>query len=272
MQDPLETAGSITDTAEFRNIFGANLRQLALKYSSIAELCRQLKVNRTQFNRYLSGESFPRPDVLHRMCQFFDVDARVLLEPVDGFLRTQDSLFNHPKLAEFLGAETIEVPDADLPNGFYRFTRPDFADDTLFLVGLVYVFRKDGHTFIRGYEPREAMPGQGPACDTANREFRGAILRQEQGIAILLSHRKPLTCSFSFLSRVSSQENNLWEGYSTRPARESPNGYRVVRMVYEHIVSNPTAIYRTARNSGIKRRDELNAVHAKLLKPGAPFK
>ncbi|MEP2204195.1 MAG: helix-turn-helix transcriptional regulator, partial [Tateyamaria sp.] len=47
--------------SELRSMFGANLRQLAAEYTSISDLARQLGINRTQFNRYLSGESFPRP-------------------------------------------------------------------------------------------------------------------------------------------------------------------------------------------------------------------
>ena len=65
-------------------MFGANLRQLAADYPSISDLARQLGINRTQFNRYLSGESFPRPDVLARICRFFEIDARVLLEGGGG--------------------------------------------------------------------------------------------------------------------------------------------------------------------------------------------
>jgi transcriptional regulator with XRE-family HTH domain len=69
--------------AELRSMFGSNLRSLAKGYTSISELSRQLGINRNQFNRYLSSESFPRPDVLARICFFFEVDARVLLESVD---------------------------------------------------------------------------------------------------------------------------------------------------------------------------------------------
>ena len=64
-------------------MFGANLRSLSKDYVSVSELSRQLGINRTQFNRYLAGESFPRPDVLARICGFFKVDARMLLEPVE---------------------------------------------------------------------------------------------------------------------------------------------------------------------------------------------
>ncbi|WP_375175530.1 helix-turn-helix domain-containing protein [Pseudooceanicola sp.] len=63
------------------DIFGNNLRQLVDRRDMrVAPLCRDLGINRTQFNRYLSGESHPRPDVLKRICDFFEVDARVLLQ------------------------------------------------------------------------------------------------------------------------------------------------------------------------------------------------
>ena len=81
--DPAQQPHDGRTPAELRSMLGANLRQLADRYPSVAELCRQLGVNRTQFNRYLSGESFPRPDVLDRICRFFDVDARILLKPLE---------------------------------------------------------------------------------------------------------------------------------------------------------------------------------------------
>ncbi len=261
-----------SDPAELRGIFGANLRQLALRFSSIAGLCRQLGINRTQFNRYLSGESFPRPDVLHRICVFFDVDARILLEPVSSILPQTNDLFSHPEISDFLGNGSVDIEEEEFPSGFFRFSRPSFVDDALFVVGLVFVFRKDGLSFIRGYEPKEAMLQQGLPVDAASREFRGVIMRQEQGIAALIARHKALTCSFNFLSRVSSYENNFWEGYATRTVRESHSGRRAARMVYEHIQFNTQAIFHTARYGGMKRREDLHPFHAKLLNLDMPFK
>ena len=95
--------------AELRKMFGANLRILADRFPSVSQLCRELGINRTQFNRYLSGESFPRPDVLHRICQFFDMDARILLEPIDT-LSTERSVLNHPLIADYVGTGMTDVP------------------------------------------------------------------------------------------------------------------------------------------------------------------
>ena len=149
MPDSTDNTNSLSGPAELRGIFGANLRQLALKFPSVAGLCRQLGINRTQFNRYLSGESFPRPDVLHRICVFFDVDARILLEPVADILPATTDLFSHPDIAGFLGNGSVNVEEEEFPSGFFRFSRPSFVDDTLFVVGLVFVFRKDGfHSWL----------------------------------------------------------------------------------------------------------------------------
>ena len=129
------------DPVQLRGVFGDNLKKLTARYPSVASLCRELGINRTQFNRYLAAESFPRPDVLHKICTFFEVDARILLEPVDKASEEHDDLFHHPAVRNFLGKTTDPVSLDELPSGFYRFSRPSFVDDNRFVVGTFYVFR-----------------------------------------------------------------------------------------------------------------------------------
>lgn len=66
---------------DLRNQLSANLRILTQDLV-VSRICQKAKIHRTQFNRFLSGESFPRPDVLDRICRFFDVDANILLRPL----------------------------------------------------------------------------------------------------------------------------------------------------------------------------------------------
>ncbi len=260
------------EPSELRRIFGANLRLLSQNYASIAGLCRELGINRTQFNRYLSSESFPRPDVLHRICVFFGVDSRILLEPVSQIASRNHDLLNHSAVSGFLGRGSVDLSETDFPNGLYRFSRPSFTDETLFVIGLVNVFREDGFTFIRGFEPKEAMVQQGLSDSRQNREFRGIAIRQEQGVAALIARHGAMTCTFNFLSPVSSYENNFWEGYATRTVRESLTGRRAARMVYEHLGGRTDIILSTARKAGFSKRDDLNPFHAKLLQLDTPFR
>lgn len=255
---------------ELRNMFGANLRQLADQYPSISELSRQLGINRTQFNRYLSGESFPRPDVLDRICRFFEVDARILLTPVDH-ISTGDRVVNGPFLGEFLGQGVQQLTESFFPSGFYRFSRRSFIDENKFVIGLTYVFRSGGVTYIKGFEAKEAMRSQGLSTSPSAREFRGYVSTHEDGVAFVIARRKAMTYSFNYLARVASLENNFWSGYVARTVREG-SGERVTRMVYEHLGRNRTEVLKTARNAGLVTEEDLLPFHLRLLTPSQPFR
>jgi len=260
------------DPAKLRGMFGRNLQVLSAPFPSIAALCRELDINRTQFNRYLAGESFPRPDVLYRICTFFDVDARILLEPVEALTTTVSDLLSHPELEGFFGAEPLDIPESVFPSGFYQFVRRSFIDDTRFVLGLIFVKRLDGYTLLRSYEPREAMRLQGLSAAPSDREFRGLVLRQQEGVMALASHRHTLSCSFNFLSRQSSFQPNIWEGYAARTIRESISGHRATRMVYEHLGPFSGQVLQTSRRAGLVTPDVVPEYHRRLLRLDQEFR
>lgn len=257
--------------AELRSMFGANLRILAQGFPSISELSRQLGINRTQFNRYLSGESFPRPDVLSRMCAFFNVDARVLLEPVESIANGVDPLSGE-FLKDFVGAGVNNVEETLFPTGFYRFSRRSFINNDQFVSGVVSVFREETVTYIRGYEARAAMLAQGLPMTRKAREFRGLVIRQEDGIMAVISRRDAMTTSFNFLSRVSSFENNYWFGYVARPVRDASDTQRVLRMVYEYLGTSFSSAKAATKTAGYCSVDDLLPFHQRLLQANVPFR
>jgi transcriptional regulator with XRE-family HTH domain len=60
-----------------------NLNELVpRKGGNASQFARETGINRTQFNRYLTGVSWPRPDVLERICQYTSTDARIMTEPL----------------------------------------------------------------------------------------------------------------------------------------------------------------------------------------------
>lgn len=252
--------------AELRSMLGANLRQLSQRAVSISALCRELGINRTQYNRYLSGESFPRPDVLHRICSYFGVDARILLDPVEKIASPQTGILRHPAVEDFVGHSAHPLKEEDFPSGFYRFVRRSFLDDKKFIQGLIYVFRKDKNTFLKGFEARDAMKQQGLPVDLATREFRGVVLRQEDGIAALVSRKGAATTSFNYLARIPSFENNFWAGYVTRTVRENVAGRRIERLVYEYLGRDAKRVMPAARSAGFCSADDLVPYHRTLLK------
>lgn len=68
-----------------RDFLPANLKLLCSHYRSIAEVCRKLRINRGQFNKYLGGNSFPTPFNLKRICDFFGVEEAEIHLPPDQF-------------------------------------------------------------------------------------------------------------------------------------------------------------------------------------------
>ena len=262
----LRHSQSELDPAELRRIFGHNLRVLSAPYASVAALCRDLGINRTQFNRYLTGESFPRPDILHRICAFFNVDARVLLEPVENLGRRDAGLLDHPMVQDFFGREPTDVPKDIFPSGFYRFIRRSFINQDLFASGLVHISRKAGYTFLRGYEPRSALRHQGISLGPREREYRGVVMRQEDGVMAIVAHRGSHSCSFNFLAPERTFQHGLWEGYATRTVPERVSGRRATRMIYEHLGNNLGLILETARQAGLAAASELPAYHVNLLR------
>ena len=164
------------------------------------------------------------------------------------------------------------VPKALFPNGFYRFVRRSFIDDDLFVLGLVHVSRADDYTFLRGFEPRDALKLQGLSTNPRDREYRGIVMRQEEGVMAIVTHRNAMSCSFNFLAQETSFQPNLWEGYATRTVREKILGIRATRMVYEHLGSNIAPALATARRAGLIRREDVAPFHAKLLRLDQPFR
>lgn len=266
-----KTAPKVTPS-ELRAIFGRNLTYLSKRSASVSALCRDLSINRTQFNRYLAGESFPRPDILHKICKYFNVDARVLLEPVENIVPTPPDLIMHPDISDFITSGSTQVDEALFPSGFYRFSRQSFLTKGKFVQGLIQVYRKDNFSFLRGLEAREAIKEQGLVPNRKNREFRGFLIAQEGGVAGFASRRASLTCSFNFLAKVPSFENNYWVGYTARTVSENSTSSRVTRLVYEHIGTEASEVFKTARQSGIVSLDALLPYHRALLKPDEPFR
>ncbi len=68
--------------------YRANLQFCCDHYRSVSEVCRRLKVNRQQFNRYLAGAAVPSRHNHRRISDFFGLEAHELLMPREAFTAT----------------------------------------------------------------------------------------------------------------------------------------------------------------------------------------
>lgn len=76
----------MTDATAFTAAnFVNNLKLACSYYPSVSEVARKVGINRQQFMRYLSSESYPSRHNLRKLCDLFGVDEFELLMPVHQF-------------------------------------------------------------------------------------------------------------------------------------------------------------------------------------------
>lgn len=262
------------NTAEIlalRAQFGRNLRVLTNAYASISETSRKLGINRAQYNRYLNGESYPRPDVLQRICEFFGTDARILTEPLDAIRQKPVDVLSHPEIRDYALPDDPYISEDLFPSGLYRFSRPSFLYPEKFVFVLLLVYRRDGLTFIKGAEPRQSIRDQGLPDDPRLRRFKGYMLPLENGVGAIITRRNAMTCTFNFLTPVPSFNDNFWQGYAARTVHETIGTRRAVRMACEYLGHSTSEILQTARFDGFCTEADLPAFHHRLLRIDEPF-
>lgn len=87
-----------------RTSFSQNLRFLCAETPSIAQTCREIGLNRQQFNRYLSGAGLPSAHNLRRIARHFDVPEADLFTNPDQFAAAR-----HPKRSPQLPAPLFHL-------------------------------------------------------------------------------------------------------------------------------------------------------------------
>ncbi|MHA6788186.1 helix-turn-helix domain-containing protein [Pseudomonas bijieensis] len=151
-----------------REFFPANLQQLCRHYRSIADVCRKLKFNRGQFNRYLSGHSFPTAFNLKRICDFFGVEEYEIAMPTEQFINLIGA---QPKrllrASEMSGPQRAmehlkrsSSPRAQVLTGYYHEYHYAMSDPGHILCSLVHIHEKDGYfVYERNERLQSSIPG-----------------------------------------------------------------------------------------------------------------
>ena len=98
--------------------FSANLRRLCDQQGSISQVCRKMRINRQQFNKYLAGRHMPSTANVKAIADHFGVTPDVLFAPeeefrtlIDGdFFDTFKRLRSLPEVINFFST-TLSTPE-----------------------------------------------------------------------------------------------------------------------------------------------------------------
>lgn len=135
--------------------FCTNLRSICAEFGSIAQVCREIGINRQQFNRYLNGTGMPSAHNLRRIARHFDLTEADFYAPQDEFQRRH-----------VLGRQRLTEGPVDLMTGAFRgqvqllrrylgFYHAHFATPTwdgMVLRSLIRIYEQDGFVMTRALE------------------------------------------------------------------------------------------------------------------------
>jgi transcriptional regulator with XRE-family HTH domain len=181
------------------DVFGHNLRILTVKRGSISHVATDLEIGRVQFQRFLKGESFPKPQTLDRICRYFGVDARILTERIDA-ATPLDQTVDVPhrpanpiigSLEAMLQGRDMQASQADIADGLYIYWTPDGVDPATAHRKVLQIKTRDDMRMVRMIHGRWFFPPDAGQDLRRQREITGVVLSQQEGLAMLILHAAP---------------------------------------------------------------------------------
>lgn len=199
--------------ADIHAIFGRNLRQLIGNGVSVSEVARDIGINRTQLSRYLYGEAFPRPDVLHRICVHFDVDARILTDPIEN-IRLDDGESVSAPAGPFDDLDFEPVSQSVLPDGFYIEWKSSWTNEGYFTKQLMLVYTDGGTRKTKLKQHVRVQKGpEGKRFSLPLIEHVGAVVAQPRGFAMMDQGRGHSAVAMTVFRNGFFENEGLYPGY-----------------------------------------------------------
>jgi len=138
-----------------------NLRLLCNYKKSISEVCRELEINRQQFNKYLSGKTSPSGNNLRKICDYFGVEEHEVVLPADEFeaiirirpiAEISSGIANRPEYQHL--DQLIESSSTDLSKyeGHYNIYYYSTSFPNQILKGYGVIFKQDERFYIKWIE------------------------------------------------------------------------------------------------------------------------
>lgn len=250
--------------------FGTNLRNLCKTRESIAQVCRDLDINRVQFNRYMSGHSFPKPNVLERICEYFDVDGRIYLELLSdaqiNVLKSGGSMRHFLPASSYLvsGAEYMDrggnlaVPQEDIPDGIHRIWRLSFRDREKATNTLIRLTSESNVRYLKGLDPIFGYSSGSQIGNSKTREYRGVMTGSTDGYTMTYISPQPSNVmGFSFFGKAYFCDNML-SGFTVLGRNEYVGRRRMSRSILEFLPQETKTILTAARSAN--KLNEINTL------------
>lgn len=227
------------DRSEIMQVFARNLRALVARRPSISHVCRDLEINRSQFNRYLSGAAQPRPDVLHRICRYFDCDARILQTPLHEIGDNGRSTWPFAGAEDPFGVLTRDFEHARMPDGLYQFVLPNMVEPGALVVDLIRLFTSENGTKgVSWSVPRPYAESIGMKRGLHARKLTGFAYQHIDGVSLLLANPVSRHLMMCFVTQGYRGVPTVYAGYAALTLSKGPMQSQVQPLIIERLPRN----------------------------------
>jgi transcriptional regulator with XRE-family HTH domain len=255
-------------------ILGGNLRRLCALRPSISLVARELDISKVQFGRYLNSSSFPKPQELSKICDYFKVDARILTDELtdDHLEALRRGAPDRPRFhGEPLG-RNFAMEDAinfTCPTQDY-FTQPNLPPDGLYLnwrkscafedkyVRLLMQISTIGKSKVMRGRDLGLLYRSVENHHPSSREFRGVVHGLSDGFAFVCYHATPTgTLSVLFFQPAVQISKQFYIGFSVVTRGSYLGKRRSSHCVLEPVDSDFPNLLKLARQSAYVDKDEI---------------
>jgi transcriptional regulator with XRE-family HTH domain len=231
-----------------RTAFSEKLRSLVDQEKSIAHVCRELSINRQQFNRYLSGETMPSEQNISKLAGYFGFSVNNFFDQAapgdNGLTASCDEPFLRSLSTAF------ESEHRSLREGAYFFYFPYPGVDRQCIRGLLVAKTAGAKMRFKGCLNLRKPEDQGRTESWLH--YSGLVREKDSAVFFLGSLREdPADIFMLNVKPVLPGRSTIFAGISTS-ARASTISAR--RLAIEH-VSKPTSIFKLARMCGMLSMD-----------------
>lgn len=253
---------------DVNSVFAANLRELCDPAVPVAQIAREIGISRIQFSRFLKAEAFPKPADLARICRHFEVDARIMLEPLDKLRRENIDERRLTAIQKVFGHADFLAEDQPFPDGLYFVWRRSFMYSDKFVQVPLQVVTRHGVKMAKGYEPVQMYPDRVATNSKSVRQFHGIFLRM-RGInefALIFVHQAPFRIvSMMFLTLNAASAHQFYSGYVVvaRPAEAGMR--RVSNCVFQKVDASVRDLVRLAHRPAWLERSDIPAHILRLI-------
>lgn len=216
---------------ENSNVFALRLSELCKSRDSIAEICRDLNVNRQQFARYLNGQRMPRYALQNKIAEYFGTTVAALHtelgEPIE---QVSTNEFAQPNsVMDIVNMGRFQpLGENDVLAGWYLQFKSSFLKPDKVFVSVAKIDRIDGNTWYSHRPPRRLMSSN----QSSRSRFQYSGLFQKVGNRIVMFEGDAFAegIVFSSFAMPVFTDPGLLNGVhmSTSPALSTPAAARIV--------------------------------------------